>query len=61
MAEHPESIRMPHQESRRPSPEAPHSVRSDDLLRGKKVVFILHRGETYRLRCTRQGKLILCK
>ena len=46
----------------RPTPQdAPRTVCSDDLLRGEKEVWILHHGETYRLRCTRQGKLILCK
>lgn len=31
------------------------------LLRGGRRVFIEHRGETYRLELTRQGKLILTK
>jgi hemin uptake protein HemP len=36
-------------------------VESRDLLQGRDQVEILHRGETYRLRITRQGKLILTK
>jgi hemin uptake protein HemP len=34
---------------------------SEDLLQGEKEVFILHDSECYRLRVTRQGKLILFK
>lgn len=37
------------------------SVTSDALLRGAKVVRILHNGESYQLRATRHGKLILTK
>ena len=36
-------------------------MHSTDLLRGKKVVDILHNGLTYRLQATRLGKLILTK
>lgn len=36
-------------------------LKSDDLLCGEKVVIIMHRGEVYRLRETRNGKLILSK
>jgi hemin uptake protein HemP len=35
--------------------------RSEELLGERNEVFILHNGETYRLRQTRQGKLILYK
>ena len=34
---------------------------SEELLRGQHEVFIQHGSETYRLRLTRQGKLILHK
>jgi hemin uptake protein HemP len=34
---------------------------SDELLGGQAEAVILHRGQEYRLRCTRQGKLILFK
>lgn len=34
---------------------------SGDLLGQETEAPILHRGQTYRLRCTRQGKLILYK
>jgi hemin uptake protein HemP len=38
-----------------------HSVRSNDLFQGAKELVISHRGEEYRLRITRTGKLILTK
>lgn len=34
---------------------------SEDILRGAKTVVIEHRGATYRLQATKQGKLILTK
>jgi hemin uptake protein HemP len=34
---------------------------STDLLGGDAEALIVHRGQTYRLRCTKQGKLILYK
>ena len=34
---------------------------STDLLRGQREALIVHGGEVYRLRCTRNGKLILQK
>lgn len=34
---------------------------SDDLLGAETEALIMHRGQTYRLRCTKQGKLILYK
>jgi hemin uptake protein HemP len=37
------------------------TFRSEDLLAGQREVFIVHRGEVYRLRVTRRGKLILHK
>jgi len=37
------------------------SWRSDELLGARDEVFILHNKEVYRLRRTRQGKLILYK
>lgn len=36
-------------------------LRSDDLLQGQREVFILHRGQLYRLLRTRNDKLILQK
>ena len=36
-------------------------IDSRDLLRGKREVQIVHAGQTYRLRLTRTGKLILHK
>jgi hemin uptake protein HemP len=37
------------------------SVRSDALLQGHSHISIVHNGETYQLRATRLGKLILTK
>jgi hemin uptake protein HemP len=37
------------------------TVRSDALLQGRSHVLITHNGETYQLRATRLGKLILTK
>lgn len=36
-------------------------IRSDELLAGSEEVLIEHEGQTYRLRVTRSGKLILHK
>jgi hemin uptake protein HemP len=41
--------------------EAPPPILSDNLLRGAREVIILHGGEAYRLRLTRNDKLILTK
>jgi len=51
----PLSAQPPKQEAR------PASVRSEDLLRGRRLVEISHNGEVYRLQATRLGKLILTK
>jgi len=40
---------------------AERALRSDALLQGRSHVSILHNGETYQLRATRLGKLILTK
>lgn len=37
------------------------ALRSDALLQGRSYVNIVHNGETYQLRATRLGKLILTK
>lgn len=34
---------------------------SEQLLRGQEEVLVVHQGQTYRLRATRSGKLILTK
>ncbi len=36
-------------------------IRSDALLQGRSHISITHNGETYQLRATRLGKLILTK
>jgi hemin uptake protein HemP len=37
------------------------ALRSDTLLQGHSNISIMHNGETYQLRATRLGKLILTK
>jgi hemin uptake protein HemP len=44
-----------------PEPPEPRTIRSEDLLCGDKEVVILHENQLYRLRRTRNGKLILQK
>lgn len=44
--------------SERPPPRV---WNSEDLLGTETEALIMHRGQTYRLRCTKQGKLILYK
>ncbi|SEB25032.1 hemin uptake protein HemP [Paraburkholderia sartisoli] len=44
-----------------PMEPAGRSVSSDALLQGRSHVSITHNGETYQLRATRLGKLILTK
>jgi hemin uptake protein HemP len=44
-----------------PPPRDARSISSDDLMQGESEIQITHRGETYRLRVTRAGKLILQK
>ena len=42
-------------------PERPAPLPSEALLRGRRLVEIVHNGEVYRLQATRLGKLILTK
>jgi hemin uptake protein HemP len=44
-----------------PEPQRPIIVRSEDLLQGRREVWIEHGGEMYRLRLTSLGKLYLTK
>ena len=55
-------------ESPRPQPERedvdgdrPRIVSSDELLQGRREMWIEHQGEMYRLRSTAKGKLYLTK
>jgi hemin uptake protein HemP len=43
------------------STSATRTVRSETLLQGRSHISIVHNGETYQLRATRLGKLILTK
>ena len=44
-----------------PRPTPPRALESGELFAGRDEILIAHQGETYRLRRTRQGKLILTK
>ena len=44
-----------------PLPASPPIIRSDDLFHGETEVLIAHANAIYRLKITRQGKLILNK
>ncbi len=45
-----------------PAPgEAARTLAIEDLMAGRQEVVIVHRGERYRLKITRRGKLILTK
>ena len=48
------------QEAPRPAP-APRPLDSAQLFNGREEIQIVHGNDTYRLRRTRQGKLILTK
>jgi len=57
-----EDARPPQPESGSPAPsEVPPTIHSDELLQGARELLIRHGEETYRLRLTRNGKLILQK
>ena len=45
----------------RPPDDSRRVWQSDELLAGECEAVIVHRGQVYRLRCTKQGKLILYK
>ena len=40
---------------------APPAIPSEQMMRGQRSITIVHRGVTYQLQATRQGKLILTK
>jgi hemin uptake protein HemP len=44
-----------------PSSVAPDTIQGDQLFNGRQEILIAHHGDTYRLRVTRNGKLILTK
>jgi hemin uptake protein HemP len=55
---------MPHSGETSPSQRpglTPRNIESGELFDGATEVYILHNGEQYRLRITRQDKLILTK
>jgi len=56
-----ESSTPPPDRSLNPSGSPPRRIRSEELLQGDHEVLIEHHGEIYRLRQTRNGKLILQK
>ena len=48
-------------EVERPETAEPISVDADQLFAGQREIVIIMRGECYRLRITRRGRLILTK
>jgi hemin uptake protein HemP len=58
-AQPPSSIRFPAEPGQRPCP--PGVIPADLLFQGNREVLIGHNSETYRLRITKNGKLILTK
>lgn len=44
-----------------PTAQAPRVIESRDLFRGRTEILIAHDGSIYRMKITRQGKLILNK
>lgn len=48
-------------DDRAPDSPRPATISSEDLFRGLREIQIRHAGEVYRLRLTRNGKLILHK
>jgi hemin uptake protein HemP len=46
-------------EAHKPAPAAPRQTSSSALLKGSKELLIVHNGRAYRLRLTKNGKLIL--
>jgi hemin uptake protein HemP len=55
----PSSIRLPDKPGQRTSP--PEVIPADFLFKSAQEVLIQHKGELYRLRITRNDKLILTK
>jgi hemin uptake protein HemP len=57
-----ETYMSPERPTNSPKPQpAPKQIDSTELLSGQKEIWIRHGQETYRLRLTRSGKLILQK
>lgn len=56
---HPASIRGPVEPGTRPFPSG--AIPTDFLFQGSQEILISHNGERYRLRITKNGKLILTK
>lgn len=61
MSEEPEEKPADRSDPPPPQPERPSTILSEDLFRGGREIRIQHAGEVYRLRLTRNGKLILHK
>lgn len=66
MSKQPEQLKSPGESASPSAPPQdpttpPESVLSSQIFRGAKEIRILHGDDTYRLRITRNGKLILTK
>lgn len=55
---HPQPPREPESAD---APTGPRTIASEELFQGRRELLIRHAGEIYRLRITRNGKLILQK
>ncbi|HEY3964193.1 MAG TPA: hemin uptake protein HemP [Planctomycetaceae bacterium] len=55
------SLKPESQRTDEPSAAPPVTLRSEELLRGGREILIQHANDVYRLRITRNGKLILTK
>lgn len=49
------------QKTEESKPEEPRKVPSEEILKGDRLVTIIHENQSYRLVATRNGKLILQK
>lgn len=56
-----EEKHAPEERDQEDAPDARRVIRSAEIFAGMEEVFIEHEGQTYRLRQTRTGKLILHK
>ena len=57
----PSPVPDPRRHDEAPSGASLVTLRSEDLLRGGREILIQHASDVYRLRITRNGKLILTK
>ncbi|MEM7278223.1 MAG: hemin uptake protein HemP [Pseudomonadota bacterium] len=54
-------MRETNRQSKGPEPRAVRTLQAPDLFAGQREIVIQYQGVSYRLRITRNEKLILCK